>query len=153
MSAALRLEDVAIRFGGVRAVDGVSFAIEEGDFVGLIGPNGAGKTTLIKIVAGLLHPDRGRVSISGIDVTSERDRGAGAPGPRADPPDRAAIPRNDRAGQRRAWSRIPPHIVAVPRPDASRRGKANMSAPRTFWRRSVWRERNASSRARCRSAR
>ena len=71
MSAALRLEDVAIRFGGVRAVDGVSFAIEEGDFVGLIGPNGAGKTTLIKIVAGLLHPDRGRVSISGIDVTSE----------------------------------------------------------------------------------
>ncbi len=71
MSAALRLEDVAIRFGGVRAIDGVSFAIEEGDFVGLIGPNGAGKTTLIKIVAGLLHPDRGRVSISGIDVTSE----------------------------------------------------------------------------------
>jgi branched-chain amino acid transport system ATP-binding protein len=71
MSAALRLEDVAIRFGGVRAVDGVSFTIEEGDFVGLIGPNGAGKTTLIKIVAGLLHPDRGRISISGVDVTKE----------------------------------------------------------------------------------
>ncbi len=71
MSAALRLEDVAIRFGGVRAIDGVSFAIEEGDFVGLIGPNGAGKTTLIKVVAGLLHPDRGRVWISGVDVTRD----------------------------------------------------------------------------------
>ena len=71
MSAALRLEDVAIRFGGVQAVDGVSFAVEEGDFVGLIGPNGAGKTTLIKIVAGLLHPDRGRVLLSGVDVTKE----------------------------------------------------------------------------------
>jgi branched-chain amino acid transport system ATP-binding protein len=71
MSAALRLEDVAIRFGGVRAIDGVSFAIEEGDFVGLIGPNGAGKTTLIKVVAGLLQPDRGRVWISGVDVTKD----------------------------------------------------------------------------------
>jgi branched-chain amino acid transport system ATP-binding protein len=71
VSAALRLEDVAIRFGGVRAIDGVSFAIEEGDFVGLIGPNGAGKTTLIKVVAGLLQPDRGRVWISGVDVTRD----------------------------------------------------------------------------------
>ena len=57
MSAALQLDDVAIRFGGVQAVDGVSFAVEQGDFVGLIGPNGAGKTTLIRIIAGLLRPD------------------------------------------------------------------------------------------------
>ena len=71
MSAALQLDDVAIRFGGVQAVDGVSFAVEQGDFVGLIGPNGAGKTTLIRIVAGMLHPDRGRVRLSGIDVTEE----------------------------------------------------------------------------------
>jgi branched-chain amino acid transport system ATP-binding protein len=71
MSAALQLDDVAIRFGGVQAVDGVSFAVEQGDFVGLIGPNGAGKTTLIRIVAGLLHPDRGRVRLSGLDVTEE----------------------------------------------------------------------------------
>jgi branched-chain amino acid transport system ATP-binding protein len=71
MSAALQLDDLAIRFGGVQAVDGVSFAVEQGDFVGLIGPNGAGKTTLIRIVAGMLHPDRGRVRLSGIDVTEE----------------------------------------------------------------------------------
>jgi branched-chain amino acid transport system ATP-binding protein len=62
---------VAIRFGGVQAVDGVSFAVEQGDFVGLIGPNGAGKTTLIRIIAGILHPDRGRVRLSGVDVTAD----------------------------------------------------------------------------------
>jgi branched-chain amino acid transport system ATP-binding protein len=71
MSAALQLDDLAIRFGGVQAVDGVSLAIEAGDFVGLIGPNGAGKTTLIKIVAGLLRPDRGKVMLGGVDVTGD----------------------------------------------------------------------------------
>jgi len=71
MSAALQLDDVAIRFGGVQAVAGVSLAVEAGDFVGLIGPNGAGKTTLIKIVAGLLRPDRGKVELGGVDVTTE----------------------------------------------------------------------------------
>jgi branched-chain amino acid transport system ATP-binding protein len=71
MSAALQLDDVAIRFGGVQAVAGVSLAVEKGDFVGLIGPNGAGKTTLIKIVAGLLRPDRGRIALGGVDVTRD----------------------------------------------------------------------------------
>jgi branched-chain amino acid transport system ATP-binding protein len=71
MSAALALDDLAIRFGGVQAVDGVSFTVAQGDFVGLIGPNGAGKTTLIRIIAGLLRPDRGRVRLSDIDVTAD----------------------------------------------------------------------------------
>ena len=69
MSAVLQLDDVAIRFGGVQAVGGVSCAVAAGDFVGLIGPNGAGKTTLIRIIAGLLRPDRGRVILGGADVT------------------------------------------------------------------------------------
>jgi branched-chain amino acid transport system ATP-binding protein len=71
MNAALQLDNLAIRFGGVQAVDDVSFAVEQGDFVGLIGPNGAGKTTLIRIIAGILHPDRGRVRLSGVDVTAD----------------------------------------------------------------------------------
>ncbi|KWV49325.1 ABC transporter ATP-binding protein [Bradyrhizobium macuxiense] len=71
MSAVLQLDDVAIRFGGVQAVGGVSCAVEAGDFVGLIGPNGAGKTTLIRIIAGLLRPDRGKVILGGIDVTGD----------------------------------------------------------------------------------
>jgi branched-chain amino acid transport system ATP-binding protein len=71
MSAVLQLDDVAIRFGGVQAVGGVSCSVEAGDFVGLIGPNGAGKTTLIRIVAGLLRPDRGKVFLGGSDVTND----------------------------------------------------------------------------------
>jgi branched-chain amino acid transport system ATP-binding protein len=71
MSAVLELDDIAIHFGGVQAVAGVSLAVEGGEFVGLIGPNGAGKTTLIRIIAGLLRPDRGRVMLAGADVTNE----------------------------------------------------------------------------------
>ena len=71
MTAALRLDDVAIRFGGVQALAGVSFVVEEADFVGLIGPNGAGKTTLVQIIAGSLRPDRGRVVIGDVDVAGE----------------------------------------------------------------------------------
>jgi branched-chain amino acid transport system ATP-binding protein len=71
MSAVLGLDDVAIRFGGVQAVGGVTRSVEEGDFVGLIGPNGAGKTTLIRIIAGLLRADRGKITLGGVDVTDE----------------------------------------------------------------------------------
>jgi branched-chain amino acid transport system ATP-binding protein len=69
MSAVLELDDIAVRFGGVQALDGVKISIAEGEFVGLIGPNGAGKTTLIRIVAGMVKPDRGRVVLAGRDVT------------------------------------------------------------------------------------
>ena len=47
----------------------MTFSIAAGEFVGLIGPNGAGKTTLIRIVAGAVKPDRGRVVLAGSDVT------------------------------------------------------------------------------------
>jgi branched-chain amino acid transport system ATP-binding protein len=69
MTAALQLEDLAVHFGGVNAVDGVTVSIASGEFVGLIGPNGAGKTTLIRIVSGSVKPDRGRVVLAGVDVT------------------------------------------------------------------------------------
>lgn len=72
MKPLLSVEDVAVRFGGVQAVGGVSMSVDEGEFVGLIGPNGAGKTTLIRIVTGLVKPDRGRVVLDGIDVTGDR---------------------------------------------------------------------------------
>jgi branched-chain amino acid transport system ATP-binding protein len=69
MSPVLEIDDVAVRFGGVQALDGVSLSIAAGDFVGLIGPNGAGKTTLIRVVAGKVKPDRGRVILAEKDVT------------------------------------------------------------------------------------
>jgi len=69
MNPALQLNDVAVSFGGVRAVDGVTISIAANEFVGLIGPNGAGKTTLVGIVSGKIRPDRGRIMLEGKDVT------------------------------------------------------------------------------------
>jgi branched-chain amino acid transport system ATP-binding protein len=69
MKAAVELYDVAVSFGGVRAVDGVTISIAANEFIGLIGPNGAGKTTLVGILSGKIRPDRGRIMIEGEDVT------------------------------------------------------------------------------------
>jgi ABC-2 type transport system ATP-binding protein len=57
--------------GAVRALDGVSFDIESGEFFGLLGPNGAGKTTLISILAGLTRASQGRVTVMGHDVVAD----------------------------------------------------------------------------------
>jgi len=65
----LRAEGIARHFGGVRAVDGVSLAIEAGEFAALIGPNGAGKSTLFAVIAGQLRADAGRVEFAGADIT------------------------------------------------------------------------------------
>jgi ABC-type branched-subunit amino acid transport system ATPase component len=65
MSALLRLEAVERAFGGVRAVDGVTFAVATGAVHGLIGPNGAGKTTAINLISGLLAPTAGAIVSEG----------------------------------------------------------------------------------------
>jgi ABC-2 type transport system ATP-binding protein len=57
------LDDIAKSYGKVAAVDGLSLTVEEGSIMGLIGPDGAGKTTTIKIISGLLRPDRGSVRV------------------------------------------------------------------------------------------
>ena len=61
----LEIRDIAVRFGGIVALDGVSFAIEEGEILGLIGPNGAGKTTLFNCVSRLYAPNRGDILFEG----------------------------------------------------------------------------------------
>jgi branched-chain amino acid transport system ATP-binding protein len=65
----LEVVDLAKAFGGVRAVDGVSFGVDAGEVVALIGPNGAGKTTCFNLINGQLRPDAGRVVLAGRDVT------------------------------------------------------------------------------------
>jgi branched-chain amino acid transport system ATP-binding protein len=69
VSALLAVEDVAVAFGGVHAVDGVSLDVAPGSIVGLIGPNGAGKTTLFNCISGLQGVDTGRIVLDGHDVT------------------------------------------------------------------------------------
>ncbi|MGC2413232.1 MAG: ABC transporter ATP-binding protein [Stellaceae bacterium] len=61
----LEIRDIAVRFGGIVALDGVSFAIEDGEILGLIGPNGAGKTTLFNCVSRLYTPNRGDILFEG----------------------------------------------------------------------------------------
>ncbi|RFU85787.1 ABC transporter ATP-binding protein [Streptomyces triticagri] len=65
----LRAEGVGVRFGGVRALDGVSLGVGAGEVCGLIGPNGAGKTTLFDVLSGIRRPDAGRIVLDGRDVT------------------------------------------------------------------------------------
>jgi len=61
----LRIDDLSLWFGGVRAVDGVSFAVEAGEVFTIIGPNGAGKTTVINMISRLLQPRSGRIEFDG----------------------------------------------------------------------------------------
>ena len=63
------VEDVHKHFGGFHAVDGASLEIAQGSITGLIGPNGAGKTTLFNVIAGVLPPTSGRVTMAGEDIT------------------------------------------------------------------------------------
>ncbi len=66
----LAVTDLSISFGGIRAVDDVSFEVEEGEVFAIIGPNGAGKTTLFNLVSGIYFPDGGSVRFAGRDITS-----------------------------------------------------------------------------------
>jgi ABC-2 type transport system ATP-binding protein len=69
--AAIQITHVEKRYKSLRALDGVSLTIEQGEFFGLLGPNGAGKTTLISIIAGLNRADAGTVSVHGYDVVRD----------------------------------------------------------------------------------
>ncbi|MCB0963301.1 MAG: MFS transporter [Acidimicrobiales bacterium] len=72
VTSALAVEEVAVAFGGIRAVDEVSFSVAPGEVVGLIGPNGAGKTTLLDLISGFQRPELGHVRLWGTEITSMR---------------------------------------------------------------------------------
>lgn len=65
----LSLTNISKHFGGVVALDDVSFDVNRGEILGLMGPNGAGKTTLLNIIAGTFPPDNGRIVFNGKDIT------------------------------------------------------------------------------------
>ncbi len=68
----LRAEGLSISFGGICAVDDVSFGVKPGEIFSIIGPNGAGKTSLFNMVSGIYRPDRGKMYFEGRDITGLR---------------------------------------------------------------------------------
>src|SRR5690242_17482651 len=76
--AALQVQDVVKRFGGVTAVAGVSFAVGRGELVSLLGASGCGKSTLLRMIAGIERLDAGRISIGG-RVASDAERRVALP--------------------------------------------------------------------------
>lgn len=70
-TAALRVEDLRKKFGGITAVDGATFEVEKGSITGLIGPNGAGKSTTFNLITGQIKPTSGKVYFEGEDVTGD----------------------------------------------------------------------------------
>ncbi|HVA06676.1 MAG TPA: ATP-binding cassette domain-containing protein [Acidimicrobiales bacterium] len=75
MSDVLEVIDLHRSFGGLRAVDGVSFSVREGEVLAIIGPNGAGKTTVFNLLAGRLRPSHGRIVLDRANVTQHSVRG------------------------------------------------------------------------------
>ncbi len=71
MTPLLEVRDLGKSFGGLRAVDALSFTVGEGEILGLIGPNGAGKSTVFNLINGVYPPDSGRVVFQGADITGE----------------------------------------------------------------------------------
>ena len=74
MSDIVIVEDLVKHYGAVHAVDGISFAVAEGEIFGLLGHNGAGKTTTIRMLTGRTRPSAGRASIAGFDVVADLDQ-------------------------------------------------------------------------------
>jgi branched-chain amino acid transport system ATP-binding protein len=72
MAAVLQVRDLTKSFGGIGAVNGVSFAVHEGEILGIIGPNGSGKSTLFNCILGQLRPSSGEVRVDGRPITGMR---------------------------------------------------------------------------------
>ena len=71
---AVEVKNLVKRFGNIRAVDNATFDVREGEIFGLIGPNGAGKTTTLRIIATLLKPTSGKVTVFNYDVVNDADK-------------------------------------------------------------------------------
>ena len=74
MATLLDVNDIALRFAGVRALTDVSFHVDEGELFSIIGPNGAGKTSIVNCISGRYRPQQGRIVFDGRDITRLRPR-------------------------------------------------------------------------------
>jgi branched-chain amino acid transport system ATP-binding protein len=125
---ALALEQVSVSFGGLRAVANVSFAVNDGEVVGLIGPNGAGKTTAFNLITGFNRPSAGRILFRGNDLVGRKPDEIAALGLVRTFQRTSVFPNNTvrenaliglhRQGRSRLWDTI----LGLPRESASERG-------------------------------
>ena len=69
MTALFEARDISVRFGGIRAVDSVSFSVEQGEVFSIIGPNGAGKTTIFNLISRIYDTTEGQLLFDGKDIT------------------------------------------------------------------------------------
>jgi branched-chain amino acid transport system ATP-binding protein len=107
MTPLLAVDGVSRSFGGLRAVNALSFEVGEGEIVGLIGPNGSGKTTVFNLISGVLRPDRGAIVLAGEPLTGLRPhqichRGVGRTHQIVQPFDHLTVLDNVRVGAFRA---------------------------------------------------
>ena len=96
-NSAIEVKNLEKRFGTMRAVDGISFALKRGEVLGLLGGNGAGKTTTIGMVVGLVRPTSGSVRVFGADMANDRYRVLGRmnfESPYVDMPHRLTVRQN-----------------------------------------------------------
>jgi branched-chain amino acid transport system ATP-binding protein len=68
----LQVSNLTKYFGGLAAVNDLSFGVEKGEIVGLVGPNGAGKTTVLNLITGFYQPSKGNVTFEGRDITGKK---------------------------------------------------------------------------------
>lgn len=71
MSVILEVKDLAISFGGIKAVKNANFVLNQGEILGLIGPNGSGKSTCVNMISGVYHQDRGQILYRGRELTAK----------------------------------------------------------------------------------
>ena len=63
------IKNVTVAFGGVKALNDVSFSVNQGEIFGMLGPNGVGKSTIFNLICGLIRPDSGKILMDNVDVT------------------------------------------------------------------------------------
>lgn len=85
MASVVEVENLSRSFGETKALDSVSFSVDEGEIFGLVGPDGAGKTTCLRILCGLVNPSEGRVVVLGQDMVSDPEPAKGRIGYMAQP--------------------------------------------------------------------
>jgi branched-chain amino acid transport system ATP-binding protein len=68
----LKVRDITKKFGEIRALNGVSFDVNDGEVLGIIGPNGAGKTTLFSVISGFIKPDSGSIELNGRNIVGKK---------------------------------------------------------------------------------